>query len=108
MFPAKVQGHQRGWFDPPPTWDEFVEKTVKNQPLIRTQSGPEKKGEDIGCEVLFAPLSRVLPYEPGSLRVTVELRRIGFNWVFAHANGDRPGWSTMTARLFDLARKLNT
>jgi hypothetical protein len=107
LFPAKVQEHQREWFDPPPTWGDLVTKTVNNQPLIRTQSGAEKKGEDVGCEVLFAPLSRVFPYEPGSLRVTVELRRIGFNWVFAHANGDRPGWSTMTARLFDLARELN-
>ena len=107
LFPANVQEHQRGWFDPPPTWDDLVAKTVNNQPLIRTQSGPEKKGEDVGCEVLFAPLSRAFPYEPGSLRVMVELRRIGFNWVFAHANGDRPGWSTMTARLFDLARELN-
>jgi hypothetical protein len=35
------------------------------------------------------------------------LRPSAGSWVFAHANGDRPGWATMASRLFDLARKLN-
>jgi hypothetical protein len=110
LFPARVQAHQRGWFNPPPTWDDLVGNTVADQRLIRTEAGPQKKGEEVGCEVLYAPYSRLLPYEPGSLRVTVELRRLGFNWVFAHDNKKLglPGWMTMASRLFKLARQLNT
>ena len=113
LFPPKTWGHQGGWFDPVPTWDDLIEKTIRNTPLIRTETGPKKKGEDVGCEVSFAPLSRILPYRPGSRVVTVEMRRLGFNWVFSHGyrskrTGRRhPGWSSMTTMLFDLAVSLN-
>jgi hypothetical protein len=82
--------------------------------LLRTEScpGKDKKGEDPGCEVLFAPLSRILPHEVGSRRVTVELRRLGHNWVFSDPLDDagihHPGWAEMTDALFDLALRLNT
>ena len=113
LFPDRVHGHQACWFDPIPTWNDFVEKTVANTPLLRTEHCPgmDKKGEDVGCEVLFAPLSRILPHETGSRRVTVEMRRLGFNWVFSHGldvDGVRhPGWAEMTGTLFDLALLLN-
>ena len=113
LFPARVKGHLECWFSTAPTWDEFVEKTVTNTPLKRDKHcpGADKKGEDVGCEVLFAPLSRVLPYESGSRRVTIEMRRLGFNWVLSHGfekDGVRhPGWSEMTGMLFDMALKLN-
>lgn len=113
LFPDIVSRHQTCWFSPIPTWDDFVEKTVRNIPLIRSQScaGAKKKGEDVGCEILFAPLSRVLPYETGSRRVTVEMRRLGFNWVLSHGYSKdgvaHPGWDAMTKTLFDIALMLN-
>jgi hypothetical protein len=71
----------------------------------------DKKGEDLGCEVLFAPLSRILPHEPGNRRVTLEMRRLGHNWVFSHGfekdGVSFPGWGDMTETLFDLAVALN-
>jgi V8-like Glu-specific endopeptidase len=113
LFPAKVKGHQECWFTSAPTWDDFVERTVKNTPLKRIKfcKGAWKEGEDVGCEVLFGPLSRIIPYEVGSRRVTVEMRRLGFNWVMSHAHMrdgvKHPGWIEMTAMLFDIARELN-
>lgn len=113
LFPRFVKGHQECWFDPVPTWDGFVALTVTNTPLLRNNMcvGTEKKGEDVGCEVLFAPLSRIIPYEPGSRRVTVEMRRLGFNWVLSHGyekDGiQHPDWSEMTQALFQMALKLN-
>jgi hypothetical protein len=96
-----------------PTWDGFVALTVTNAPLLRNNMcvGAEKKGEDVGCEVLFAPLSRIIPYEPGSRRVTVEMRRLGFNWVLSDGyekdGVKHPGWSEMTQALFQMALDLN-
>jgi hypothetical protein len=110
LFPAIVKGHQECWFKPAPTWNDFVEKTITNTPLLRSEfcPGKEKKGEDVGCEVLFAPLSRLLPYKPGSRRVAIEMRRLGFNWVFSYGSEKgHPGWSQMTEMLFNLALGLN-
>jgi len=113
LFPARVKGHQECWFTMAPTWDEFVDKTITNTPLLRTEfcPGKEKKGEDIGCEVLFAPLSRILPHEAGSRRVTIEMRRLGFSWVLSHGyekdGVEHPGWAEMTEMLFDMAFELN-
>ena len=114
LFPKDlVESHQKKWFDHAPTWNELVELTITNTPLKRTKSGPGEYKEPVGCEVLFAPLSRILPYESDSRRVIVEMRRLGFNWVFSHSfksdttGTDFPGWSEMTEMLFDLAVKLN-
>lgn len=113
LFPTRTHGHQGCWFTSIPTWDDFVEKTVSNTPLLRTHHcpGADKKGEDLGCEVLFAPLSRILPHEKDSRRVTVEMRRLGHNWVFTHAfeheGVQHPGWTEMTETLFDMALLLN-
>jgi hypothetical protein len=113
LFPARVATKQAEWFSPIPSWDDFVEKTVTNTPLLRTESGAAKKGEEVGCEVLFAPLSRIAPYHEGSRVVTVEMRRLGFNWVFARGTRSKeggalgPGWKQMTKALFDMASELN-
>jgi hypothetical protein len=113
LFPAIVKQHQECWFTTAPTWDEFVDKTITNTPLLRSKfcPGKVKKGEDVGCEVLFAPLSRIIPYKTGSRRVTVELRRLGFNWVsatgFTKDGVNHPGWLVMTQMLFDIALALN-
>ena len=112
LFPDRVKAHQQTRFTPVPTWDEFIDKTVNNVALERTVSpvGTPKRGEALGCELLFAPLSRIIPYELGSRRVIVEMRRLGFNWVHANPGkvdgGSRPGWMTMATRIFDLARRL--
>jgi hypothetical protein len=113
LFPPRTHRHQGYWFADLPTWDDLIVKTIGNKPLLRNDysTGMDKKGEDIGCEVLFAPLSRILPYETGSRRVTVEMRRLGHNYVFANPFDRRgvhhPGWVEMTETLFDLAAKMN-
>lgn len=111
LFPARVSGHQGCYFSSVPTWNDFVDRTVKNNPLTRTKACPGvgKKGEGLGCEVLFAPLSSIVPYELGSRRVIVEMRRLGFNWVVANRiKGKRPGWTGMTTSIFKLARRLQS
>ncbi|HZN74448.1 MAG TPA: hypothetical protein VFC00_22495 [Micromonosporaceae bacterium] len=113
LFPPRTHLKQLEFFTTEPTWDEFVELTMTNTPLLRTVPASKvKKGEDVGCEVLFAPLSRIMPYEVGSLRLTVEMRRLGFNWVPAHPFTDkkgtrRPGWKDMVEALYRLALDLN-
>ena len=116
LFPSKVGTHQLKWFTVVPTWNDLVEKTITNSPLTRSVAphppGSQKKGEEFGCEVLFAPLSHIVPYEVGSRRVTVEMRRLGFNWVFASgyvskSGTPHPGWRDMTNALFDMALELN-
>lgn len=103
LFPSKVEGHQKNWFHHAPTWGEFIEKTVSNTPLLREVGNyvDKEKGEHLGCEVLWAPLSKNVPYEPNSRRVTVEMRRLGFDWVSSNR------WLSMTMRLFQIAEKLN-
>ena len=106
LFPDFVESDQKAWFDPVPTWDRFVELTINNTPLKRNKSGRREDKEPVGCEVLFAPESHIIPYEPGSRRVIVEMRRLGFNWVFSHSfTSDKtgiefPGWSEMTEMWF--------
>lgn len=112
LFPARVHGNLRCFFDPLPTWNDFVQKTIENTPHLRNKiCSSKKKGEGEDCEVLFAPLSRILPYETGSRRVTVEMRRLAFDWVYPKGrekNGrQHPGWAEMTETLFDLAQVLN-
>ena len=103
LFPLKVKSHQEFWFPRAPTWGEFLEKTVKNIPLLREVDNDrgKSKGEFVGCEVLWGPLSKNIPYEPGSRRVTVEMRRLGFDWVRSES------WKNLTIRLFNLAMDLN-
>lgn len=112
LFPAASHGHQGRYFASLPTWNDLVDHMLANHPHLRTGDGPVcKSKERKGCEVLIAPCSKIIPYETGSRRVTVEMRRIGFNWVFAHsgthAGVRQPGWVGMTRLLFDLARELN-
>ena len=103
LFPARVKNHQERYFHRAPTWGDFLEKTVKNEPLLREVDDPtgKEKGEHVGCEVLWAPLSKNIPYETDSRRVTVEMRRLGFDWVRSNR------WLYMTKRLYNIARKLN-
>ena len=42
LFPAVVAAKQAQWFSSIPTWNDFVEKTVTNTPLLRTEAGPMK------------------------------------------------------------------
>jgi hypothetical protein len=114
LFPPRTHRLQGYWFADLPAWDDLIEKMVGDEPLKRNdyRTGMDKKGEDIGCEVLFAPMSRILPYETGSRRVTVEMRRLGHNYVFARPFEKRsvhhPGWAEMTETLFDLALLMNS
>lgn len=112
LFPPKSHAHQLRHFDPPPTWNDLVDSMLANAPMKRNVDGVRcKSKEGLGCELLVAPCSSIIPYEPGSRRVTVEMRRIGFQWVFSHpvtfAGVRQPGWLAMTRELFAMARDLN-
>ncbi|MEM7292037.1 MAG: S8 family serine peptidase [Pseudomonadota bacterium] len=113
LFPARTRDKQREFFRPPPTWKQFVEFTMQNRALCRNFVEPgvtPKAREALGTEQLFAPLSRILPYQNGSRRVIVEMRRLGFNWVFLKPSQSRGGadanWESMTDALFDMAASL--
>jgi hypothetical protein len=112
LFPKKSHVHQKQHFDPLPTWNDLVDSMLANAPFTRTVDGRKcKPREHLGCELLMAACSSIIPHQPGSRRVTVEMRRIGFNWVFSHAGTfagvKQPGWVAMTKELFAMARDLN-
>ncbi len=104
LFPAKVAGHQKLWFTDPPTWGDFMNKTVNNIPLLREVDHHvgKGKGEFVGCEVLWAPLSRLMPHEAGSRNVTLEMRRLGFDWVRSYR------WKAMVRTLYRIGKELNS
>ena len=61
------------------TWGELLDKTFNNDPLkvTRTNSIP-KKHHALGDEVLWAPISTIIPFANTKPRIALELRRIGF------------------------------
>lgn len=98
LFPPKVQAKQIAEFGHKITWDEFVNSTIADTPILSTA----------GVETLPTPLATatVGPQEAGPEGARVpgaklEMRRIGFNWVPSSA------WRGLTDRLFTLARTLN-
>jgi hypothetical protein len=104
LFPARVLANQREWFVNVPTWNDFVEKTVTNKKLLC--AGPfcgatKKKCHLKDCEVLFAPLTSIIPHKKGSRRVTIEMRRLGWQWVWSTR------WKEMTKMIFRISKSLN-
>ncbi len=96
----RVQRKQDTSFSKRLTWDDLIQNTINNTPLIDRRTGTES---------LFTPLATATNGPPmagpegGRIKgVRVELRRIGFDWV------PDTRWKRMTERLFNLTRKLNS
>lgn len=119
-----TRDHQKCYFDPIPRWKDFLASIASNKANVRTVDPKDartkcgfgavgepygKSGEGKGCEILFSPLSRVIEYEPKSLRVTLEMRRLGHGFVYPFPNKakGRPGWLEMAEGIFDLTTRLN-
>jgi hypothetical protein len=76
---------------------------VNNIPLKRTTAGSDdcKKCHSFDNEILFAPITSIIPYEIGSRRVAIELRRLGYNMVPSDE------WKQLLQDLFTIAQDLN-
>ncbi|HET7642439.1 MAG TPA: hypothetical protein VFK40_02935 [Nitrososphaeraceae archaeon] len=104
LFPKRVHIHQKAFFKSLPTWNNFIDNTVHNIPLKRTSGDSNdeyKKCHSSGDEILFAPITSIIPYETGSRRVAIELRRLGYSWLSSD------GWKQLLQDLFTIARDLN-
>ncbi|MET0986060.1 MAG: hypothetical protein ABW034_11715 [Steroidobacteraceae bacterium] len=107
LFPegpnGSVRSHQEVFFNHAPTWDEFVDKTIKDDPLkVEKVNTIKKKKHALGDEVLFAPLITMIPQASIGTLVPLELRRMGFAWLNV---GE---WTDFGDRLFALVTKLNS
>jgi hypothetical protein len=101
LFPAAAVDWAY-YFKKAPTWFDFVSKTYTKTKLLRevspTEANPKHK---VGDETLFAPLSKTIPYVPGSKRVIVEMRRIGTRMVSAKE------WKDLMLKIYKLTADLN-
>ena len=107
LFPegpnGTVRSHQEIFFFHAPTWDEFVDKTIKDDPLkVERVNTIRKKKHAQGDEVLFTPLITMIPQASIGTLVPLELRRMGFAWLNVSE------WTDFGDRLFALTRKLNS
>lgn len=80
LFPPKVRGPDLDRFHTTRlTWGTLLDNTVNGTPLIVTKDNTvTKKKHAKGDEVLFAPLSTIIPFDKTKPRVALELRRLGF------------------------------
>ena len=80
LFPPQVRGPDLDRFHAKRlTWGMLLDCTVKEKPLLVTKDNTvAKKKHAKGDEVLFAPLSSMIPFDRTTPRVALELRRIGF------------------------------
>lgn len=84
-----VYERQKAKFGSVPTWDDLVEHTLD----------PTHKGWG---DQLLVPLSKIIGIDRTKPRVALELRRIGFNAVFAHQ------WKGLMDQIFTMTKMLNT
>lgn len=80
LFPPKVRGPDLDRFHTTRlTWKTLLENTVNGIPLKVTKDNTvQKKNHKRGDEILFAPLSSIIPFDTTKPCVALELRRIGF------------------------------
>ncbi len=83
-----VHSRQAAAFGSVPTWNDFVAHVLDSS----------HKGWG---DILLVPLSKIIPLDRTTPGVALELRRIGFNAVFAR------DWRHMMLSIFSLARALN-
>lgn len=80
LFPPKVRGPDLDRFHTRRlTWGKLLDDTVNDVPLKVTKANSvAKKNHALGDEVLWAPISKIIPFASTKPRVALELRRIGF------------------------------
>ena len=80
LFPLKVRGPDLDRFHLHRlTWGTLLDNTVNDIPLKVTRANSvAKKHHALGDEVLWAPISKIIPFAATKPRVALELRRIGF------------------------------
>jgi hypothetical protein len=80
LFPPKVRTPDLSRFHSSPlTWGMLLDNTVNDTPLKVTKANSvPKKHHALGDEVLWAPISKIIPFSSTKPRVALELRRIGF------------------------------
>lgn len=80
LFPPKVRDFDIDRLhDHRLTWGMLLDNTVNDIPLKVTKANSvTKKHHAPGDEVLWAPLSKIIPFASTKPRVALELRRIGF------------------------------
>lgn len=103
----RVQRRQDLYFSRRLTWDDLVQMTIDDTPLM--VDGGSRLAECLlvsGTESLFTPLAKASrgPAKAGPKGVPgvrLELRRIGFAWVPSSR------WRVLTDRIFELTSRLN-
>jgi subtilisin family serine protease len=84
------------------TWRMLLDNTVNNVPLkVMRANTVRKKNHALGDEVLWAPISKIIPFSATKPRVALELRRIGFA---AHGVST---WEPLMKTVRALAQRLN-
>jgi subtilisin family serine protease len=84
------------------TWGMLLDQTVGDVPLKVTKpNSVAKKHHALGDEVLWAPISKIIPFATTKPRVALELRRIGFA---AHGVST---WEPLMKTVRALAKRLN-
>jgi subtilisin family serine protease len=84
------------------TWRMLLDNTVNDVPLKVTRANSvRKKHHALGDEVLWAPISKIIPFASTKPRVALELRRIGFA---AHGVGT---WESLMKTVRALAKRQN-
>jgi hypothetical protein len=80
----------------------LLDKTVGDDPLKVTRANTvPKRNHALGDEVLWAPISKIIPFSSTKPRVALELRRIGFA---AHGIGT---WEPLMKTVRTLVKRLN-
>jgi subtilisin family serine protease len=104
LFPDKVRGPDLDRFHAHRlTWGMLLDCTVNDSPLKVTKTNSvRKKKHALGDEVLWAPLSSIIPFAVTKPRVALELRRIGF------AAHPVRVWEPLMKTVRDLATTLNS
>jgi monoamine oxidase len=102
LFPPKARGDIDRFHSTRPTWGTLLDNTFKDVALKVTRANTvRKKKHAVGDEVLWAPLSSIIPFSVTKPRVALELRRIGFD---AHADGF---WGALMKNVRKLVRSLS-
>lgn len=103
LFPARVRCPDLDRFHTSRlTWGMLLDNTVNDVALkVTVANSVAKKNHALGDEVLWAPISKIIPFSATKPRIALELRRIGYA---SHGVGT---WEPLMKNLRALANTLN-
>jgi hypothetical protein len=103
LFPPKAKSDLERFYTTVPTWEMLLKFTVDDTPLKVTKANTvHKKHHALGDEILWAPLSSIIPVSATEPRVALELRRIGYT---SHGTAS---WHKLMTTVLALTKKLNS